>query len=171
MSSTIQHEPLRVLVVDDNRDAADTLCLLASLWGHDARPAYDGASALRVAAEHPPDIVLCDLGLPDMDATALAAQFGRGPALVALTGYTDDAHRRAAAAAGFDPYLVKPCDPEALRELLNALGRDLLLARTVADQARWTEELIQRARSLRAQLQAAVEDTGNLLGPPRSSAT
>jgi len=124
MSSTIQHEPpLRVLVVDDNRDAADVLCLLMSFWGHDARAAYDGASALQAVGEHPPDVILCDLGLPDMDAAALAAQLGPVPALVALTGYSDDAHRRTAAAAGFDPYLLKPCDPVALRELLNALRR------------------------------------------------
>jgi CheY-like chemotaxis protein len=123
MSSPVEHEPLRVLVVDDNRDAADVLCLLVSSWGHDARAAYDGASAVQLAAEHPPDVVLCDLGLPDADAAALAAQFGPGSALVALTGYCDDAHRREAAAAGFDPYLVKPCDPAALRELLNGFGR------------------------------------------------
>jgi CheY-like chemotaxis protein len=127
MSFPIEHEPLRVLVVDDDRDNADILCLLVSLWGHDARAAYDGASALRVAAESPPDVVLCDLGLPDMDAAALAAQLGPGPALVALTGYSDDAHRQEAAAAGFDPYLVKPCEPRSLRQVLDAL-----LSRTAA---------------------------------------
>src|SRR5579884_1042159 len=95
---------LRLLVVDDNRDAADSLCLLASLWGHDARPAYDGASALRLAAEHPPDVVVCDLSLPDMDGTAVASRLSPGPALVALTGYPDEAHREAAAAAGFAHY-------------------------------------------------------------------
>jgi CheY-like chemotaxis protein len=158
MSSPIGHEPpLRVLIVDDNQDAADILCLLASFWGHEARAAYDGASALRVAAEHPPDVVLCDLGLPDMDAAALAAQLGRGPALVALTGYTDEDHRREAAAAGLDPYLVKPCDAESLRELLNALGSNGPQSRTVADLARRMAGLTQ----------AGVEETGNLLGPPR----
>jgi CheY-like chemotaxis protein len=137
MSSSFGHEPpLRVLVVDDNRDAADSLCLLASFWGHDARPAYDGASALRVAAELLPDVVLCDLGLPDMEGTALASRLGPGRALVALTGYPDEGHRQAAAAAGFGNYLLKPCDPESLRELLNAVGRNVLLPRTVADQAR-----------------------------------
>lgn len=114
---------LRVLVVDDNRDAADTLCLLASLWGHDARAAYDGASALRVAAERPPDVVFCDLGLPDMNGSALAGRLGPGPALVAVTGFHDDGHRQAALAAGFGSYLVKPVDPEALRQLLNAVAR------------------------------------------------
>src|SRR2546423_185219 len=94
MPSPPGHEPpLRVLVVDDNRDAADSLCLLASAWGHDPRAAYDGASALRVAAEHAPDVVFCNLGLPDMDAAALAGRLSPGPALVALTGYSDEAHR------------------------------------------------------------------------------
>ena len=114
---------LRLLVIDDNRDAADSLCLLASLWGHDAHAAYDGASALRVAAERPPDVVFCDLGLPDMSGTALAGRLGPGPALVAVTGFQDERHRQAALAAGFGSYLVKPVDPEALRQLLKALGR------------------------------------------------
>jgi CheY-like chemotaxis protein len=113
---------LRVLVVDDNRDAADSLAMLATLWGYDARRAYDGAAALRSALTNPPDVVLMDIGMPRMDGFRLARLLRR-PArlvdalLVAVTGYADEAHRRLGAAA-FDHYLVKPIEPTTVERLL-----------------------------------------------------
>lgn len=113
---------LRVLVVDDNRDAADTLVMLATLWGHDARLAYDGASALDSALTVPPDVILIDIGMPRMDGLRLAGLFRGQPRLadsllVAVTGYADEAHRRMCAEA-FDHYLVKPIEPTTVKRLL-----------------------------------------------------
>ena len=113
---------LGVLVVDDNRDAADSLAVLATLWGYDARLAYDGATALQSALTNPPDVVLLDIGMPQMDGLRLAGLL-RGQArladalLVAVTGYADEVHRRLCAVA-FDHYLVKPIEPEVVERLL-----------------------------------------------------
>jgi CheY-like chemotaxis protein len=108
---------LRLLVVDDNRDAADSLAVLLGLWGHRPRVAYDGASALRAARAEPPDAVLLDLGMPGLDGYDLAHDL-RPAALIAVTGFADRAHRDRADAAGFDHFFVKPVDPADLCELL-----------------------------------------------------
>ncbi len=115
---------LRVLVVDDNRDAADSLAMLVSIWGHDARRAYDGATALESAAADPPDVVLLDIGMPAMDGFHLAELLRRqtrlaDTLLVAVTGYADVAHRRLWEGAA-DHYLVKPVDPATVERLLSA---------------------------------------------------
>ena len=114
---------LRILVVDDSRDTADSLALLLRLWGHEARAAYDGPSALQMALEYRPDVVLADLELPRMDGCALAGRVRREagpgvPRLVAVTGFGDAGHVRAALEAGFDQYLVKPVNLGVLRRLL-----------------------------------------------------
>jgi CheY-like chemotaxis protein len=116
---------LRVLVVEDNRDAADSLALLLRIWGHEAHVAYDGAAALEVARDQRPDVILVDLAMPRLDGCALARRLRleprvNPPLLVAVTGYGDAAHRRAAAEAGFEHYLVKPVDLPRLRVLLAA---------------------------------------------------
>jgi two-component system CheB/CheR fusion protein len=110
------------LVVDDNRDAADSLALLATLWGYDARRAYDGAAAFQSALTHPPDVIFLDIGMPQMDGFRLAGLLHRqaplaDAVLVAVTGYADEAHRRQWAAA-FDHFLVKPIEPAAVERLL-----------------------------------------------------
>jgi signal transduction histidine kinase/CheY-like chemotaxis protein len=111
----------RILIVDDNRDSADCLAELLRLAGHDVRAAYDGRQALAAAAAHRPDLVLLDIGLPDMDGFAVARQLRSrsdlaGVVLVALTGHGSDEVRRRSREAGFDHYLVKPVDPGALQE-------------------------------------------------------
>src|SRR6476660_3409872 len=108
---------LRLLVVDDNRDAADSLAMLLGLWGHQARVAYDGPAALRAAEAEPPDAVLLDLALPGRSGYHLAEDL-RPAALIAVTGYADEGLREQARAAGFDHFFVKPVDLEALRGLL-----------------------------------------------------
>jgi DNA-binding response OmpR family regulator len=118
---------LRVLIVDDCRDAADSLGLLLQLWGYDFRLAYSPDEALKTAASWDPDVALLDVGLPSMDGYALAcritlARGGKGPTLVALTGYADEAHRVRARTAGFDHYLIKPYEPRQLEKLLDVLG-------------------------------------------------
>jgi PAS domain S-box-containing protein len=117
--------PRRILVVDDNADAADTLAMVLSLRGYDVRVARDGPAALRAAGEFHPELVLLDIGLPGMDGYAVARALRAEPAegrvrLVALTGYGREEDRRRSAEAGFDDHLVKPIAPETLLELLAA---------------------------------------------------
>jgi two-component system, chemotaxis family, CheB/CheR fusion protein len=115
----------RILVVDDNRDAADTLGELLSLGGHDVRIAYDGEQAVRVARDYKPDVVLMDLGLPKLDGFEAAAAmreeaWAHQTVLIATTGAgrADDAHK--AVAAGFDQHMLKPIDPQLLLRVLYA---------------------------------------------------
>ncbi|HZI64554.1 MAG TPA: ATP-binding protein [Thermoanaerobaculia bacterium] len=113
----------RVLVVDDNRDSADSLELLLQINGFDARAAYDGEAALAAAAEFRPAVVLLDIGLPKRNgyetARAIRAQpWGRDMILIALTGWSQSEVRESALEAGFDRHLVKPVDPAALLALL-----------------------------------------------------
>ena len=112
----------RVLVVDDVEASANTLALMLRGMGHDARAAYDGASALQVARELQPDLAFVDIAMPGMDgyevARGLRALLGPAPVLVALTGYGQDEDRRRAIVAGFDHHLVKPTSLEALHEVL-----------------------------------------------------
>jgi CheY-like chemotaxis protein len=117
---------LRLLVVDDNRDAADALVIMLGLWGHYPRVAYDADGALTDALAEPPEAVLLDLGLPRRDGFALAVDLRANPttrlaAVVAITGHGDQPCRERAAAAGFAGYLVKPADPEVLQRLLGDL--------------------------------------------------
>jgi PAS domain S-box-containing protein len=115
----------RVLVVDDNADAADTLAMVLSMRGYDVRVARDGPAALDTARHFLPQLVLLDIGLPGMDgyavARALRADGRSGPLrLVALTGYGREEDRRRSAEAGFDDHVVKPIAPEELLQLLAA---------------------------------------------------
>ena len=114
----------RVLAVDDNRDSAESLCMLLELWGHDARCAFDGKEALDVAEIFEPDVVLLDIGLPGMSGYELAARLRASHALrqvtlIAVTGYGQEEDRRQVRAAGFDHHLVKPVDSDALERLLS----------------------------------------------------
>jgi PAS domain S-box-containing protein len=113
----------RVLVVDDNQDAADSLALLLRLAGQDAWTAYDGPSALVRAREFRPEVVFLDIGMPGMDGYEVARQLRASPELpgiklVALTGWGQEEDRRRSAEAGFDRHMVKPVEPEALRKAL-----------------------------------------------------
>jgi CheY-like chemotaxis protein len=104
--------PQRILVADDNHDAAEALSLQLQLAGHDVRTAHDGAEAVAIAATFEPDIVLLDLGMPKMDGYEAARQLrlhaGRRMTLVALTGWGQQQDRDRTADAGFDAHLVKP---------------------------------------------------------------
>ena len=116
--------PLRVLVVDDNVDAARASEDLLRAWGHEPRVAPDGPAALAEAPRFAPDVVLLDIGLPGMDgfevARALRARGDlAGCRLIALTGSSDGRDRRTAADAGFDAYLTKPLDLARMRRLLD----------------------------------------------------
>jgi len=119
-----QAKALRVLVADDNRDAADSLARLLSLYGHDVRVAYDGAQALELAGEWRPAAAILDIGMPLVDgyeaARRLRAKHGRAITLIASTGWGQEADRQRAAQAGFDRHLTKPVDPQVLHEILRS---------------------------------------------------
>jgi CheY-like chemotaxis protein len=114
---------LRVMVVDDNVDAADSLALLLQIEGHAVTVLYGAQDALRHAGEAPADRFLLDSGLPGLDGVELARRLRalplqQGAMLVALTGYGQESDRERSREAGFDRHLVKPVSPETLREVL-----------------------------------------------------
>ena len=120
--------PLRILIVDDNRDAAGMLAMLLQFSGHDTHTARDGVEAVEAAREQQPDVILLDIGLPRLNGYEAARKIreqqrepGR-PFLVALTGWGQDEDRRRSEEAGFDAHLVKPVDETALGNLLADLG-------------------------------------------------
>jgi CheY-like chemotaxis protein len=115
----------RVLIVEDNVDSADTMQLLLQISGYDARTAYDGASALDIAREFEPHVILLDIGLPLRDGFEVARDLRalpqtRSAFLVALTGYGQEEDRQRASNAGFDAFQVKPVEPGALETLIRA---------------------------------------------------
>jgi CheY-like chemotaxis protein len=113
----------RVLVVEDNRDMADSLRELLEVWGHEATVAYNGPAGIRTALQLQPEIVLCDLGLPGQDGYGVAAALRRAPAvssarLIAISAYALEDYRRRSLEAGFDLFMPKPLDLEELQRLL-----------------------------------------------------
>lgn len=118
--------PRRVLVVEDNPDAGQSLCDLLAAMGHDAMVATDGPAALEMLDSRMPGVVLCDIGLPGMSgydlAWAVRQQHGDLPLLVAVTGYGQPEDQQRAARAGFDHHLTKPVDVAALNAILSSLG-------------------------------------------------
>jgi signal transduction histidine kinase len=117
---------LRVLIADDNADAAETLAMLVELWGHSVRVAYDGPTAVEAAREFRPDVCLFDIGMPGFDGYEAARRVraeADGVVLAAMTGFGLDSDRARGAAAGFDHFLVKPVAPDTVEQLLQNLGR------------------------------------------------
>jgi len=115
---------LRILVVDDNEDAADTLAAMVRLWGHDACCAYDGSSALGLAPDYGPEVVLLDVGLPGIDGYELARRLRavravRVSRIIAVTGYAPDRAREYDATV--DGHMIKPIDPMTLELVLASI--------------------------------------------------
>ena len=126
--------PRRILVVDDNVDAAESLSLLLGMSGHVVRIAHDGGEAIALAVEEPPDLVLLDIGLPGLNGYEVAKRLRVMPALrntrlLAMTGYGQESDRDAAKEAGFDGYLVKPVDYAELTETIEGMDSGGLLNR------------------------------------------
>jgi len=123
---------LRVLVIDDNVDAADTMALLIEASGGKCRVAYDGESGLQQVLEFRPDAVLLDIGMPGMDGhetcRRIRSTYGAGLLMVALTGWGQDRDKEQALQAGFDHHLTKPAHPALLRQLLAGVRRAAPLA-------------------------------------------
>lgn len=118
----------RVLVVDDNMDAADMLAVMLQMFGHDVQAVYSGQTALETAVESQPDFVLLDIGLPDIDGYEVARRLREQPRtkdvrLIAVTGYGQDSDRQRSQEAGFDHHLVKPVEAEKLEDLLATLAK------------------------------------------------
>jgi CheY-like chemotaxis protein len=119
---------LRILVVDDNVDSAESLAMLMKVLGHDVGIAHDGPTALEAALEYRPSVVLLDIGLPGFDGYEVAKRIQRQPSLdsvvlVAMTGYGKESDRQLAKEAGFDHHLVKPASFEQLQKLLADLSK------------------------------------------------
>ena len=121
---TAAHTARRILVVDDNESSAMTLSWAMEMYGYEVRTCYDGVSAVAVADDFQPEIVLLDIGMPIMDGYEVCRQLRKNPALcgthvVAQTGWGDAETRRRTREAGFDEHLTKPVDLWALRDMLD----------------------------------------------------
>jgi signal transduction histidine kinase/DNA-binding response OmpR family regulator len=115
-----------ILIVDDNRDATDSMAMLLAMEGYDVRVAYDGPQALEAVRASRPDVILLDLGLPGMDGFQVAQRVRAEPAnsaivIVAVSGYGQEEHRSRSSQAGCDHHLVKPIEPSVVSELLGSL--------------------------------------------------
>ena len=118
---------MRILVIDDNVDWVDTLQELLQFWGHEVETAYDPVAGVAAARRTAPDVIFCDLAMPQMSGLDVCRELKPEPALeatafVACSGLTEGKYRRAAFAAGFGYYLVKPVTPVVLLRLLEELA-------------------------------------------------
>src|SRR5207237_5232286 len=113
---------VKVLVADDNRDAADSLQRILSLYGYDVQVAYDGTAAIKADQAFRPRVAVLDIGMPGANgfdvARSIRSERGKDVTLIALTGWGQEGDRRRAMEAGFDYHLTKPVDPGALNDLL-----------------------------------------------------
>jgi CheY-like chemotaxis protein len=114
-----------VLVVDDNEDVAESTAVLLRLWGHEVQTVHDGPSALKAAHDFHPEMVLLDIGLPEMTGHEVARRLRSEPeftsvVLVAMTGYGQEDDKRQSQEAGFNVHLTKPLDPKILEALLSS---------------------------------------------------
>lgn len=129
LADKVRSPKQRILVADDNRDAADSLAVMLRIAGHDVRTAYDGHQALDVAETFKPSLALLDLGMPRVNGHDTArrlreTEHGRNIVIIALTGWGQPEDRNRSLAAGFDHHLVKPVDPSMLERLLAAPARE-----------------------------------------------
>jgi CheY-like chemotaxis protein len=180
-AETARQRPLRVLVVDDNRDAANSLQVILRLWGYDCRVAYDGPSGLEAARAYLPDCLLLDIHMPRMDGLSVARQVRQQPALeraklIALTAYSDKQHRERIRKAGFDHHLIKPADLTELQRILEMLEEIVRLASKTEDLARQnvalageTKELLKEVKDDIREVKEEVQEIKNELRQARES--
>lgn len=153
----------RVLVIDDNQDAADSLALLLRLRGYESRAAYSGEAGLEEAAAFRPDCLVLDIGMPGLDGYEVARRVRRDALLsrsrlIALSAYSSDEYRRQANEAGFDHYLVKPADPRALEGLLTMLQHAIKLAERTEALAQQNVQLAQQTRELLGEVKTELRE-------------
>jgi CheY-like chemotaxis protein len=123
-TAALDHVPRKILIADDNTDAAISLSMLLEGMGHQCRVVHDGPAALEAAEEMRPDAVILDIGMPKLDGYTVARRLAEQPwsghtLLIALTGWAQEADRRRASDAGFHHHLVKPVETAILREVLS----------------------------------------------------
>jgi len=154
---------LRVLVVDDNPDAADTLVTLIQYWGHESRAVYDPRSAFQAAEEFAPDCFVLDIAMPGMDGYELARQLRERPEhhqakLVAVTAFSNEPHQSRLRDAGFDHHLTKPADPGELERLMNMLAQALKLVERTKELTEQNIELTREAKDLLLEVKDELND-------------
>jgi DNA-binding response OmpR family regulator len=118
------HSGLRILVVEDDQDTADSTAMLLHLYAYDVQIARDGKTALRAVVENQPDVVLLDIGLPKLDGWQLAKEIHshsrhKRPFLIAISGFGRESDQIRSQEAGIDLHLVKPVEPEMLHQVLH----------------------------------------------------
>jgi CheY-like chemotaxis protein/two-component sensor histidine kinase len=123
LTTTTQPRPRRVLVVDDNKDSADSLFMLLKIAGHEVKTAYDGLQAIAVAEQFRPEVILLDIGMPEMNGYDTCRyirqqEWGKHIIIAALTGWGQEEDKRKSMEAGFNFHLVKPASLETLMPLL-----------------------------------------------------
>ena len=128
MASQQPVQPSRILVVEDNRDAADMFVMMLQTCGYEAHAVYSSQSALEMAVQYQPNFVLLDIGLPGMDGYEVARHLRQHPQtkevwVIAMTGYGQATDRQCTQEAGFDYHLVKPVERRTLRALLATLTK------------------------------------------------
>jgi CheY-like chemotaxis protein len=124
-ATDLSHRRTRVVIVEDNQSVAESFRRLLELHGYEVRVAFTGPEGVRLAQEWPPDVVLCDIGLPGLDGYGVATALRQHPAtaqarLIAITAYDTDADRQRSQEVGFERHLIKPIFPDELLELLAA---------------------------------------------------
>ena len=117
----------RVLIADDNRDAADSLAMLLRMDGHEVTVVHDGRQAVATIDSFRPDIAVLDIGMPELNGYEVARQVREGPlstliTLIAVTGWGQASDKARAAAAGFNHHLTKPIEPDAFRQMVRSDG-------------------------------------------------
>jgi len=161
--SEVSEERLRVLIVDDNPDAADSLALLIGCWGFQPKTVYDAQAALAVATEFAPHCFVLDIAMPGMDGYELARQIRQRPELrsaklVALTAFSSETHKSRLQEAGFDHYLTKPADPGELERLLFMLAQTLKLVERTKELTEQNIELARETKDLLLEMKDELND-------------
>ncbi len=152
-----------MLIVDDCRDAADTLAILIRFWGYDVRVAYEGRAALETARSFRPDCLLLDIGLPGLDGYLIARHLRADPALarvklIALTAYGSPEDQHRVREAGFDYHLVKPAEPDEIRRYVTVMEQALRLAEKTEALAQQNVELAREAKTLLTDVKEEIKE-------------
>ncbi len=154
---------MKVILVDDNRDAADTLAAVLDLWGYQTRICYSAVDALSSALSDSPDCIVSDIGMPVIDGFDLARRVRAEPSLAAVrlicvSGYSDPAMGRRAAEAGFDYRLTKPADPAKLREILIMIEQIKEIATKTQELTKQNIELVGETRDVLKEVKQDVKE-------------
>jgi two-component system, OmpR family, response regulator len=156
-------DALRIVIVDDNRDAADSLAFLLGEYDYAVRVAYDGPSGLLLAKESIPDCLISDISMPGLDGYGLARRVRADPTLervklVALSAYSDDEHTRRTTEAGFDFQVTKASEPREIMEVLRMIEELKTLATTTHELAKKNVELAGQTKELLHEVKEEVKE-------------